>query len=68
MVGHQLEQAERDILMAKYQTALKKGQLINELKGGLGAEIKTNPNGYIIHKKSISGKIKDFLKKIFTKF
>lgn len=68
MVGKQLEQAERDILMAKYQTALKKGQLINELKGGLGNEIKANPNGYVIHKKSIWRKISDILKKIFTKF
>lgn len=68
MVGHQLEQAERDILMAKYQTALKKGQFINELKGGLGAEMKANPNSYVIHKKSIGERIKAFLRKIFTKF
>lgn len=68
LLDQQLEQAERDILMAKYQTALKKGQFINELKGGLGDEIKANPRGYIIHKKSIWKKISEFFKKIFTKF
>ena len=68
LIGQQIEQAEREILMAKYQTALKKGQFINELKSGLGKEIKENPNGYIIHKKSIWKKISESLKKIFTKF
>lgn len=68
MVGKQLEQAERDILMAKYQTALKKGQFINELKGGLGADLKANPNGFVIHKKSFWKRFNNFLKKIFTKF
>lgn len=68
LLEQQMEQAERDILMVKYQTALKKTQLINELKSGLGDKIKSNPNGFIVHKKSIWQRMSDFLKKIFTKF
>jgi hypothetical protein len=68
MVGQQLEQAERDMLMAKYQTALKKGQFINELKGGLGNDLKANPNGFVIHKKPFWERVTKVLKKIFTKF
>lgn len=68
LLDQQLEQAERDILMAKYQTALKKGQFINDLKAGLGNEIKANPRGFIIHKKSFWKRLSSFIKKIFTKF
>jgi len=68
MVARELEMAEREILMAKYQTALKKNQFINELKGGPGKEIKENPNGYKIHKKTLGQKIANFFRKLFTKF
>lgn len=68
MVARELEMAEREILMAKYQTALKKGQFINDLKAGLGNEIKANPRGFIIHKKSFWKRLSSFIKKIFTKF
>lgn len=67
MASRELEQAEREILMAKYQTALKKGQFINELKGGLGKEMKANPNKQRT-KKSFLKKISSFFRKIFTKF
>ena len=68
IVSKEIEQIERELLMNKYQTALKKGQFINELKGGLGNEIKTNGGKIKIIKKSWYEKLKIRLKEIFTKF
>ena len=68
IVSNEIEQIEREILMNKYQTALKKGQLINELKGGLGSEIKSNGGKVKIIEKSWGEKLKLRLKNIFTKF
>lgn len=62
------EQLEREMLADIYLTGIKKSQFINELKTGLGAEIKANPNKVKIIKKTIPQKIKIFLAKIFTKF
>ncbi len=68
IVSKEIEQIEREMLMNKYQTALKKGQLINELKGGLGCEIKSIGGKVKIIEKSWFEKIKLSFKKIFTKF
>jgi len=68
IVSKEIEQIEREILMNKYQTALKKGQLINELKDGLGNEIKINGGKVKIIQKSWYEKLKIYLAKIFTKF
>lgn len=62
------EQLEREMLADVYLTGIKKSQFISELKSGLGAEIKANPNKVKIIKKTTSQKIKIFLAKIFTKF
>ena len=59
--------ADKENLVEKYKTALKKVQLVNEIKNGLGEEIKKNPRPKII-KKSLSSKIITVIKKIFTKF
>jgi hypothetical protein len=59
--------ADKENLVEKYKTALKKVQLVNEIKNGLGEEIKKNPRPKII-KKSLSSKIITIIKKIFTKF
>jgi hypothetical protein len=59
--------ADKETLVEKYKTALKKAQLVNEIKNGMGEEIKKNPRPKII-KKSLSSKIITVIKKIFTKF
>ena len=68
MIDREMNQAGNDILNQKYKTALKKAQLINEIKSGLGAEIKKNPNKAKIIKKSWYERFMVTLKKIFTKF
>jgi hypothetical protein len=68
MVNREIKQAESEILLEKYKTALKKTQLINELKSGLGNEIKKNPGKAKIIKKTWYQKFLIGLKKIFTKF
>lgn len=64
----EIQQAEREMLMAKYQTALKKGQFINELKTGLGNDIKTTGGKVKIIEKTWLQKLFLKLKKIFTTF
>lgn len=59
---------EKEILVEKYKTALKKNQFLNELKNGLGAEIRKNPGRVRIIKKPWYVKFMITLKKIFTKF
>jgi hypothetical protein len=68
IVSKEIEQIEREMLMNKYQTALKKAQLINELKGGLGDEIKSIGGKVKIIEKTWFEKLKLRFKKIFTKF
>ena len=59
--------ADREVLVEKYKTALKKAQFVNEVKSGLGEEIKKNPRPKII-KKTFMSKITSAIKNIFTKF
>lgn len=59
--------ADKSILVEKYKTALKKAQFINEIKNGLGNEIKKNPKPKII-KRSFTYKLVASIKKLFTKF
>lgn len=68
MLNREVKQAENEILLEKYKTALKKTQFINEIKSGLGKEIKSNPNKVKIIKKTWYQKLLIGLKKIFTKF
>jgi len=68
LAAKEVEQLEREILGDIYLTNIKKNQFISELKSGLGAEIKANPNKVKVIKKTIPQKIKLFLMKIFTKF
>lgn len=64
----ELEQKENEEKLFKYQTALKKIQLIEEIKNGLGDEIKQVKGKIKIIKKPWNKKLGLFLKKIFTKF
>lgn len=66
-ISREQTMADKENLVEKYKTALKKVQLVNEIKNGLGEEIKKNPRPKII-KKSLSSKIITIIKKIFTKF
>jgi hypothetical protein len=59
--------ADKDVLVEKYKTALKKAEFVNEIKNGLGEEIKKNPKPKVI-KRSFFYKITSMIKKIFTKF
>ncbi len=59
--------ADKDVLVEKYKTALKKAEFVNEIKNGLGEEIKKNPKPKLI-KRSLFYKITSMIKKIFTKF
>jgi hypothetical protein len=68
MISRESTQAEKDMLVEKYKTALKKNQFINELKTGLGQEIKKNPGKAKIIKKTWRERFMLGLKKIFTKF
>lgn len=68
MLDREMKQVGNAILNDKYKTALKKAQLINEIKSGLGAEIKKNPNKAKILKKSWYERFMVTLKKIFTTF
>jgi len=68
MLDREMNQAGNAILNDKYKTALKKAQLINEIKSGLGEQIKKNPNKAKIIKKSWFERFIFNIKKIFTKF
>lgn len=67
-LNRETDRYEKEILVEKYKTALKKTQFINELNSGLGAEIKKNPSQVKIIKKTLGQRIKAFLVNIFTKF
>ena len=60
-----------EIKAAKMNTAMKTNKFINEIKSGLGEEVKKNPNGIkIIEKPKIPWytKLGNIIKGIFTKF
>ena len=66
-IGREQALADKDVLVEKYKTALKKAEFVNEIKNGLGEEIKKNPKPKVI-KRSLFYKITSMIKKIFTKF
>ncbi len=61
----EIEAEKKSILFERESTNIKKNAFIEEIKRGLGEDIKNNPNKVIINKES---KIKVFLKKFFNKF
>lgn len=68
MIDREIELEEREILRDKFVTALRKTQFVNELKNGLGDEIKKNPKGVKIIKQSRYKRFISWLKSFFTKF
>ncbi len=67
-IEREIELEEREILRDKFLTAMRKTQFVNELKSGLGDEIKKNPRGIKIIKESRYKRFMSWLKKFFTKF
>lgn len=68
IIDIEMEQAERERLLDMYKTARTKAKFINELKTGLGKDIKSNPSKFKIMKKTWYQKIVIIIKNIFTKF
>jgi hypothetical protein len=64
----ELRAALKDIKEGESKVLTEKKRLINDIKNGLGSEIKSNPNKVVIIKKPWYSKIGLMLKKIFTKF
>lgn len=67
-IAKELESTESLNNLEKYKTAAKKIQFINEIKNGLGVDIKKNPNKVKIIKKTWLQRLGLSLKKVFTKF
>ena len=63
-----LDSVRNEIIGTRQNTELKKNKFINELKSGLGEQIKQNPNKVTVIKKTFKERVKLFLKKLFTKF
>lgn len=66
-ISREQAMADKEVLVEKYKTALKKAQFVNEIKSGLGEEIKKNPKPKVI-KRSFLCRIGQSIKKMFTKF
>ena len=58
---------QNQMKVERYNTELKKKQFIEDIKTGLGNEIKTE-KGVRKRKKSISERIGNFFKKLYSKF
>ncbi len=67
-LSKEIEAVERQINLDKATTALKKVQFANDIKNGLGKQIRANPNKVKIIKKPWYLKVRDFFGVIFTKF
>ena len=63
-----IDLVRNEILSTRKNTEHKKKLFINELKSGLGVQIKNNPNEIKINKKTFKQKLKEFFKKIFKRF
>lgn len=68
MIEREMELENREILRDKFLTALRKTQFVNELKAGLGEEIKKNPRTIKIIKESRYRRFISCLKSFFAKF
>lgn len=67
-IDREIELEEKELLRDKFVTALRKTQFVNELKNGLGGEIKKNPKGVKIIKPSRYKRFVTWFKNFFTKF
>lgn len=68
MLENEILMAENEKKMFEFTNSLKKQQIINGLKGGLGKEIKDKGGAVKIIKKPWYNKLFLGLKKFFTRF
>ena len=68
LIKNEIKESEKEKLINLNKVNNGKIALINELKNGLGEEIKKNPNKIKIIKKTFLERVIITLKKIFTKF
>jgi hypothetical protein len=67
-VMRELDEARKEREMLSFKTSLAKAQFIDEMKNGLGDEIKETGNKVEIIKPTFFQKIGKIIKKIFTGF
>lgn len=67
-ISMEFRKTELDKQLQEHKTTLHKQQFIEEIKGVLGTEIKSNPTKINIIKKPWCDKLKKFLANLFTKF
>jgi len=63
-----IDDIQKEIKKDKLTTEINKNKFINEIKSGLGNNIKTNPNIIKKVEKKKENKIKQFFINLFTKF
>ena len=63
-----VDDIEKEIKGDKLRTEIIKNRFIDEIKGGLGNNIKNNPNIIKKVEKTRGQKLKEFFKGLFTKF
>ena len=68
IINKEIDDTEKQMLLDKYNTAMKKAKYISEIKSGLGDEIRANPNRVHVIKKSLFQRLMVKLKILFTKF
>lgn len=68
IINKEIKQAENKIMADMLITEIKKKKFINELKNGLGEEIKKNKNEIIINKKPLYVKFFSFFKRFLKTF
>ncbi len=67
-LNKELTTKENEVKLEQFKTELKKSQFIEEVRNGLGTQIKLNPRKVRIIKKPWHVKFKNSLAKLFTKF
>jgi len=67
-IENKIEKEENKIKLELKKTNLKKESFINEIKNGLGDEIKMNPNKFEVMVTPEPNKFTNFFRKIFKIF
>lgn len=67
-IHREIDKTEKDAINQKQRTDLAKLVFINQIKTGLGDEIKNTPKVPKIRQKTVFEKIKNVIRGIFLKF
>lgn len=67
-IAREIQIVSRENKLDEQKTNFEKERFILQIRNGLGEEIKKNPSGIIIHKKSFKERAVNFLKGFFQKF